>query len=288
MAGEYWLVKHTLGWSINEHPFLIVRIGLLTFNALPLILYLWMIGRLAERYGAADWGRLFVVAAAAFGTLLLDVPHHVQQSCPRRLRHAGRPVCGAAGRFSEGGSEGLRRGCQAARDGSCVAGAGRRVPFQLRDAGRRLHRRAGLLLLDPRRLDGRCSGSLPPLLLLVAAYFLLNHLATGQWLPVYEKIDTAWYQYPGSVWTTIHPGVGTRHRIRQIHRSSMDVRLSSSLRPSRLVLADAGLPSRSGGHDRGRRRQVRDGTAAARPRLGRDRLGTLAVSLVVFVFYAFW
>ena len=37
---------------------------------LPLILYLWMISRLAERYGATDWGRLFVVVAAAFGTLL--------------------------------------------------------------------------------------------------------------------------------------------------------------------------------------------------------------------------
>ena len=46
------------------------------------------------------------------------------------------------------------------------------------------------------------------MLLLVAGYFLLNHLATGQWMPVYEKIDTAWYQYPGSVWATIHPGSG--------------------------------------------------------------------------------
>ena len=70
MAGEYWLLKHALGWSINEHPDEIVRIGLLTFNVLPLILYLWMIARLAERYGTTDWGRLFVVAAAAFGTLL--------------------------------------------------------------------------------------------------------------------------------------------------------------------------------------------------------------------------
>ena len=70
MAGEYWLLKNTLGWSIDEQPDEVVRVGLLTFNVLPLILYLWMIGRLAERYGATDWGRLFVVAAAAFGTLL--------------------------------------------------------------------------------------------------------------------------------------------------------------------------------------------------------------------------
>ena len=50
MAGEYWLIKHAFGWSLSEHPFRIVRIGLLTFNALPFLFYLWMIARLAERY----------------------------------------------------------------------------------------------------------------------------------------------------------------------------------------------------------------------------------------------
>ena len=43
---------------------------LLTINVLPLVLCLWLLSRLAERYGATDWGRLFVVAAGCFGTLV--------------------------------------------------------------------------------------------------------------------------------------------------------------------------------------------------------------------------
>ncbi len=37
---------------------------------LPLVLCLWLLSLLAERYGATDWGRLFVVAAGCFGTLV--------------------------------------------------------------------------------------------------------------------------------------------------------------------------------------------------------------------------
>src|SRR5262249_30288156 len=48
----------------------VVRAGLLTFNVLPFALYLWLLSRLAEWFGATDWGRLYVVAAAAFGSLL--------------------------------------------------------------------------------------------------------------------------------------------------------------------------------------------------------------------------
>src|SRR5262245_4623960 len=70
MASQYWLLKHTLGWSITEQTYEVVRAGLLTFNVLPFALYLWLLSRLVEWFGATDWGRLFVVAAAAFGTLL--------------------------------------------------------------------------------------------------------------------------------------------------------------------------------------------------------------------------
>src|SRR5262249_32778252 len=59
----------------------------------------------------------------------------------------------------------------------------------------------------------------PPVLLLVAAFFLLNHLATGQWLPIYDKIDTPWYQYPGSVWSTVHAGGGRGIEFAREHES---------------------------------------------------------------------
>jgi hypothetical protein len=48
----------------------------------------------------------------------------------------------------------------------------------------------------------------PPVLLFLGIFVGLNYLATGEILPVYEKLDTPWYQYTGSVWSTIHPGQG--------------------------------------------------------------------------------
>ena len=70
VAGEYWLLKHTFGLSLKDQPFVVVPIILLTINVLPLVLYLWLLSRLAERYGTTDWGRIFVVAAGCFATLV--------------------------------------------------------------------------------------------------------------------------------------------------------------------------------------------------------------------------
>src|SRR5262249_50223812 len=70
VAGEYWLLKKLFGWTLTENPFEVVRVVLTTINVLPFVLYLWLLGRLVERYGSTDWGRLFVMAAACFGTLV--------------------------------------------------------------------------------------------------------------------------------------------------------------------------------------------------------------------------
>ncbi|MGH7226516.1 MAG: hypothetical protein ACRELF_25140, partial [Gemmataceae bacterium] len=71
VAGEYALLKKLFGWSLDtDQCFTIVRVCLLTFNVLPFVVYLWLLARLAECFGATDWGRIFVVAAACFATLL--------------------------------------------------------------------------------------------------------------------------------------------------------------------------------------------------------------------------
>ena len=43
---------------------------LFTINVLPLLLMYLLIGRLVERFGTTDWGRIFVMAAATLGTFL--------------------------------------------------------------------------------------------------------------------------------------------------------------------------------------------------------------------------
>ena len=70
LAGEYWLIHHTTGATLGTHPYAIGRLMLFTINILPMALMLVMVAALAERFGRTDWGRIFIVASASFGTLL--------------------------------------------------------------------------------------------------------------------------------------------------------------------------------------------------------------------------
>jgi len=70
MAGPYWVIHKATGATLGTHPYEIGRSMVWAINVLPLLLYLWVIGRLAERFGSTDWGRVFIVAAAAFGTFI--------------------------------------------------------------------------------------------------------------------------------------------------------------------------------------------------------------------------
>ena len=85
-AGEYWLLKKTFGWSIVERhrnwssaPSS-VTVQRAAFGRLPALL-----ARLAERWGTTDWSRLYVVAAACFGTLvtpfLITFNNHTVGTC---------------------------------------------------------------------------------------------------------------------------------------------------------------------------------------------------------------
>ncbi len=70
MAGEYWLIYHFTGATLADYPFEIARVILVTFNVVPLLVYFVVLALLAERFGTSDWGRIFMLAAAAFGTFL--------------------------------------------------------------------------------------------------------------------------------------------------------------------------------------------------------------------------
>ncbi len=70
IAGPYWVIYHTTGASLGEYPYEIGRGLLVLFNLVPLLVYFVVLARWAERLGTTDWGRIFMVAAAAFGTFL--------------------------------------------------------------------------------------------------------------------------------------------------------------------------------------------------------------------------
>ena len=70
MAAVYWPIYRLGGASLGTHPYEIARAMLVVFNFLPLLAYFVLLSCLAERFGTTNWGRLFMMAAATFGTLL--------------------------------------------------------------------------------------------------------------------------------------------------------------------------------------------------------------------------
>lgn len=70
LAGEYWVIKNTLGISIAEHPFYVGRAILIITNGLLLFGLLWPTLWIVERYAQSDFARIGIVATVCFGTFL--------------------------------------------------------------------------------------------------------------------------------------------------------------------------------------------------------------------------
>jgi hypothetical protein len=66
----YGAVKWVTGTTMGEQPMFVIRILLLIINIPCFALLLWWTTQLVERYGKSDWGRILVVATAAYGTFL--------------------------------------------------------------------------------------------------------------------------------------------------------------------------------------------------------------------------
>jgi len=70
LAAEYWLIHRLTGATLGTHPYAIGRFMLVTVNVVPLLLCFLLLAELVERLGTTDWGRMFVMGAAVFGTFL--------------------------------------------------------------------------------------------------------------------------------------------------------------------------------------------------------------------------
>lgn len=70
MAAVYWPIYHATGMTLGTHPYEVGRFMLILFNVVPLLFGFVLLAALVERFGTTDWGRIFVVASAAFGTFL--------------------------------------------------------------------------------------------------------------------------------------------------------------------------------------------------------------------------
>ncbi len=298
LAGEYWLLKHTLGWEIAdpEGRFLVVRTILFTVNVLPLFVYLVLLARLLERLGRTDWGRLFVLTAACFATFVtpfcVTLNNHTVAAWttlfalyPVLLLWAepwpgwrGTALTLLAGMF-----------------------AGLTVSFELPAAIFAAALFVALLLRAPARA---LLAYLPAAAVPVAALLLTNYLAIGTLSPAYAKTDSVWYRYEGSHWQTGRfrrpvsidwakeeegPAVYAFHFLVG-HHGAFSLSPVFLLALVGMGLAFRRAPDRSLPADEPAATASTDGTAAAKGRAppagqGMIALVTLVVSVVVIAFY---
>ncbi|HEY4234652.1 MAG TPA: hypothetical protein VGM76_14560 [Lacipirellulaceae bacterium] len=193
VGGEYWLLNAATGWTFVNHPYEIDRLMLLTINVLPLVVMYLLLGRLVERFGSADWGRIFVMAAATLGTFLTTfavvLNNHVVAAVSAAV------ALYALVRIIDDGERRWRY----------FAIAGLAAAFVAADELPALSLVAlmGLMLLwqAPRET---LLAYLPGALFVVAAFFETNYLAHDSWLPPYMHRSTVdasdnWYNYTYTV-----------------------------------------------------------------------------------------
>ena len=196
VAGEYWLLKHTIGWSIAQQLEEVVRTVLLTINGLLLVVYWILLARLVEQFGASDWGRFYVLAAGCFATFMTTfattLNNHTVAGCSAlfalypflQIWYGGRR---GAGLFL---SAGFFAGFTAVNELPAASFAA-----------------ALLLLLFFRGPALSLLLSFPAAVIPVAAALVTNYLAIGQLRPAYSEFGGPWYEYAGSHWKLVDRGI---------------------------------------------------------------------------------
>ena len=205
LAGIYWFFFHVLGLSLIDKPTIVVRAMLILVNALPFAGYLWLLTQIAERWGKTDWGRLYIVAAGAFATIvspfLITLNNHtigtfsvmlawwsllcVWDSISLPSPHRGR---GAGG---EGGDATWAHFVSAGFFGAfAVTNEMPALAFAA----------ASFLLLLSWRPRQTLTCFVPAALIPALAFFATNYIAMGQLRPAQSEFGGAWYVYEGSYW----------------------------------------------------------------------------------------
>jgi len=70
LAGEYWVIRQLTGMTLTKRADYVGRLMLILTNVGAMLIFFALLARLIERWGQTDWGRIFVMAAATFGTML--------------------------------------------------------------------------------------------------------------------------------------------------------------------------------------------------------------------------
>lgn len=184
VAGVYWCVKRITGWNLIDRTADVSRVILLLVNWLPTVVSLIVLAKLVERYARRDFGKLFVLVVASWGTLLSPFTSSLNNHSPAaigvmlatypllRILHDGEPrkrYYALAGFFSA-------------------------ATFTLELPAALLVAVFGVLLLkaNPRRT---LTVFVPAALIPVVAYLALNCVVTGSVSPFYSSYGSDKYLY---------------------------------------------------------------------------------------------
>lgn len=197
LAGEYWVLKKSLGWSIVSDRWLVMSTILLTVNVLPFAIYLVLLSRLMDAVGKTDFGRLLAFTTACVGTFLTTFSGTLNNHLPGAfcVFFASYPLLKA---WADGREVGW---------GGFVASgffAGFAATFELPAA-------AFLAAIGVPLLIARSKQTLlafaPAALIPLAAFLATNYEAIGQWKPAYGEFgqadpnsDAPNYNFEGSHW----------------------------------------------------------------------------------------
>ncbi|MGF1579646.1 MAG: hypothetical protein ACFCD0_09810 [Gemmataceae bacterium] len=198
MAGLYWLLWQLTGWTFATDVWKVVKTIVILVNVVPFVVYLAFLAKLLERFCRDDWSRLLIFATAGFGTLvtpfLISINNHTVAtfSVLFALYSALMILCGE--------KDGSRVGSEASplhflNAGSFSAFA---VCNELPVAAFLAGITFVLLLRAPAKT---LLYFVPPVIGLTIAFFFTNYIATGEWLPLYTKFGSEWYQFEGSHWS---------------------------------------------------------------------------------------
>lgn len=186
MAAPYWLIHRATGATLGTHPYEIGRAMLVLINLVPLVISWVLLSRLVECFGRTDWGRIFVVAAAVFGTFLTTFAvvlnnHLPAAACTMFALYAAVPIW-----FD--GQRRLRYFVLAGLFAALAAACELPALSLLGALG------AGLLWKAPRQT---LLGYAPAVLVVVAAFFWTNWIAHQDLRPAYSHRGEGddWYDY---------------------------------------------------------------------------------------------
>jgi len=85
LAGPYWVIHRLTGATLQTHPYVIGRSMIAAVNVISLVIYFLVLVRLVERFGTSDWGRVFAIGAATFGTFLTTFAVAINNHLPAAL-----------------------------------------------------------------------------------------------------------------------------------------------------------------------------------------------------------